>query len=129
MATQSTPPSKSDYQSLFPFYETFFEIRELFFQDQAIWNVIQLDLDRLRINRDAFIEKMAEKGIGTSVHFIPLHLQPYWRDRYGFKPEDFPVALDCFKRIVSLPIYSRMTDEDVETVIEAVKEIVGEFGR
>ncbi|MFH0730700.1 MAG: DegT/DnrJ/EryC1/StrS family aminotransferase, partial [Pseudomonadota bacterium] len=79
---------------------------------------------RLHGNRDEFIENMAKKGIGTSVHFIPLHLHPYWRDRYQFKPDDFPVALDCFQRAVSLPIYSKMTDEDVERVVEAVKEIL-----
>jgi len=74
---------------------------------------------------EEFIERMAERGIGTSVHFIPLHLHPYWRDRYGFKPEDFPVALDCYRRAVSLPVYSKMTDDDVERVIKAVREILG----
>lgn len=71
-------------------------------------------------------QKMAEKGIGTSVHFIPLHIHPYWRDRYGFKPQDFPVAYNCYKRAVSLPIYSKMTDDDVERVIQAMKEALGE---
>jgi len=95
-------------------------------EDKHAWHlyVIQLELDRIKIGRDEFIEKMAEKGIGTSVHFIPLHLHPYWRDRYGFKPEDFPVALDCYHRAVSLPIYSKMTDDDVEKVIKAVRKIL-----
>jgi len=95
-------------------------------EDTHSWHlyVIQLELEKLHITRDEFIEKMAEKGIGTSVHFIPLHLQPYWRDRYGFKPEDFPVALDCYRRAVSLPIYSKMTDDDVERVIKTVCEIL-----
>ena len=87
--------------------------------------VIQLQLEKIKITRDQFIEKMAEKGIGTSVHFIPLHLHPYWRDRYGFSPEDFPVALECYQRSVSLPIYTKMTDNDVERVITAVKETIG----
>ncbi|MDM8536357.1 aminotransferase class I/II-fold pyridoxal phosphate-dependent enzyme [Desulfobacterales bacterium HSG17] len=86
--------------------------------------VIQLELEKLKITRDEFIEQMAEKGVGTSVHFIPLHLHPYWRDRYGFVPEDFPVALDCYSRAVSLPVYTRMTDADVKKVINAVKEIL-----
>jgi dTDP-4-amino-4,6-dideoxygalactose transaminase len=86
--------------------------------------VIQLELENIKISRDRFIERMAEKGIGTSVHFIPLHLHPYWRDRYGFEPDDFPVALDCYRRAVSLPIYSKMTDDDVERVIKAVKDIL-----
>ncbi|MBX3751758.1 MAG: DegT/DnrJ/EryC1/StrS family aminotransferase, partial [Opitutaceae bacterium] len=66
--------------------------------------VLQLDLDRLRVDRDRFIALMAEAGIGTSVHFIPLHRQPYWRDRYGFTPADFPVADAVYRRAVSLPI-------------------------
>jgi len=78
-------------------------------------------LEKLKITRDEFIEKMAEKGIGTSVHFIPLHLHPYWRERYGFKTEDFPVSLDCYRRAVSLPIYTKMSDDDVERVVKAVK--------
>jgi dTDP-4-amino-4,6-dideoxygalactose transaminase len=95
-------------------------------EEKHAWHlyVIQLDLKQLRITRDEFIEKMAEKGIGTSVHFIPLHIHPYWRDRYGFKPEDYPVAFDCYQRAVSLPIYSKMTDDDVGRVIMAVRDIL-----
>jgi len=95
-------------------------------EDTHSWHlyVIQLELENLKITRDEFIEKMAEKGIGTSVHFIPLHLHPYWRERYGFKPEDFPVSLDCYRRAVSLPIYTKMTDEDVNRVIASVRDIL-----
>ena len=98
-------------------------------EDTHAWHLyeIQLELEKLAINRDTFIEKMAEQGIGTSVHFIPLHIHPYWRDRYGLKPDDFPVAYDCFQRAVSLPIYSKMTDGDVERVVEAVRVIMGEY--
>jgi len=91
--------------------------------------VIRLCLDRFDINRDQFINLMAERGIGTSVHFIPLHLHPYWRNKYGFRPDDFPVALDTYLRCVSLPIYNRMTDDDVSRVIMAVKEIVSKYCR
>ncbi|TFH29360.1 MAG: GNAT family N-acetyltransferase, partial [Deltaproteobacteria bacterium] len=86
--------------------------------------VLRLDLDRLSIDRDGFIERMAKMGIGTSVHFIPLHLHPYWKERYGFSPEDFPASLDLFRRCVSLPIYPLMSDEDVDRVIEADREIL-----
>ncbi len=94
--------------------------------DTHSWHLymIQLDLDQLTISRDQFIEFMSEKGIGTSVHFIPLHLQPYWRDRYGFDSKDFPKALHVFERVVSLPIYTRMTDEQVDRVIAAVRKIL-----
>jgi len=72
---------------------------------------------------------MAEAGIGTSVHFIPLHIHPYWRDRYKFKPEDFPVAYDVYQRAVSLPIYPKMTDADVERVIDTVTAILTKYSR
>ena len=88
--------------------------------------VIRLRLEMLRIGRDRFIELMARKGIGTSVHFIPLHLHPYWKEKYDFRPEDFPVALETYHCCVSLPIYTRMTDADVERVIESVKGILQE---
>lgn len=95
-------------------------------EDRHAWHLyaLQLELEELKISREEFIEKMAARGIGTSVHFIPLHLHPYWRDRYGFKPEDFPRALDCYRREVSLPIYTRMTEADVERVIRAVREVL-----
>ncbi len=86
--------------------------------------VIQLTLEKLKIDRNTFIELMKEAGIGTSVHFIPLHLHTYWRERYNFKPTDFPVALDVYQRAVSLPIYPSMTDSDVQRVINQVKIIL-----
>ena len=94
--------------------------------DLHAWHlyVILLDLKNLTIDRNRFIELMYDAGIGTSVHFIPLHLQPYWRDRYRLEPEDFPVAMDTYRRAVSLPIYPKMTDGDVQRVIDAVRGIV-----
>ena len=93
---------------------------------QHSWHlyVLQLALEQLDFDRDRFIELMAEQGVGTSVHFIPLHLQPYWRDRYQFQPTDFPVAYDVYQRAVSLPIYPSMTEADVNKVITAVKTIL-----
>ncbi len=85
--------------------------------------VLQLDLASISVNRDQFIELMAKENIGTSVHFIPLHIQPYWRDRYNFSPDEFPVAFEVYTRAVSLPIYPKMTDDDVYRVIQAVKKV------
>lgn len=85
--------------------------------------VIKLNLEMLNINRDQFIEELRKKNIGASVHFIPLHIHPYYRDKYGYVPEDFPVAYETYTRIVSLPIYPKMTDEDVQKVIEAVANV------
>jgi dTDP-4-amino-4,6-dideoxygalactose transaminase len=73
------------------------------------------------IARDRFIERLYDLGIGCSVHYIPLHLQPYWRDRYGLKATDFPHSQHAFEQMLSLPIYTRMTDADVERVIDAVR--------
>ena len=75
------------------------------------------------VKRDRFIELLAEKGIGASVHFIPLHLHPYWRDRYNLKPEQFPHSQQLFEQSVSLPLYTKMTEGDQERVIEAIKSI------
>ncbi|MEK7989502.1 MAG: DegT/DnrJ/EryC1/StrS family aminotransferase [Thiotrichaceae bacterium] len=93
---------------------------------QHAWHlyVLQLDLEQLSIDRNQFIDQMAKQGVGASVHFIPLHLQPYWQQRYQFKPQDFPVALDAYQRAVSLPIYPSMTEADVEKVITAVKAVI-----
>lgn len=99
--------------------------------DEHSWHlfVIQLNLEGIQIDRDRFIELMSEEGIGTSVHFIPLHLQPYWRDKYGLTKEQFPVASAVYNRVVSLPIYSKMTDADVDRVIHAVQEISQQYAK
>ena len=67
---------------------------------------------------------MSELGIGTSVHFIPLHLQPYWQERYNLQAEQFPCASHYFSVAVSLPLYTKMTDEDQTRVIAAVRQIL-----
>jgi dTDP-4-amino-4,6-dideoxygalactose transaminase len=85
---------------------------------------LRLNLERSKISRNQFIEELKARNIGTSVHFIPIHLHPYYRDKYGYKPEDFPVAYREYHRIVSLPLYPRMSDRDVQDVIEAVADVV-----
>lgn len=76
-------------------------------------------------DRDEVIEKLKENGVGCSVHFIPIHKHPYYKDKYGYKNEDYPTANDVFDKSLSLPIYPDMSDEEVEYVISKVKEIVG----
>jgi dTDP-4-amino-4,6-dideoxygalactose transaminase len=92
---------------------------------QHAWHLymLRLNLDQIRIDRARFIEELKARNIGSSVHFIPLHLHPYYRETYGYAPEDFPVAYREYQREVSLPIYSKMSDEDVDDVINAVCEI------
>ncbi len=75
--------------------------------------MLRLNLDQLAIGRAEFIEKLKAYNIGASVHFIPLHVHPYYKETYGYRPEDFPVAYQEFRREISLPIYSKMSDRDV----------------
>lgn len=88
--------------------------------------VVRLELDKLTIDRDKFIELMAEANIGTSVHFIPVHLMSYYRENYGYKEGDLPIAESYFDTIVSLPLYPKMTDDDVQDVINVVTDIINE---
>ncbi len=76
------------------------------------------------IGRDAFIERLFALGIGCSVHYIPLHLQPYWRDRYALRAEDFPASQRAYEQMLSLPVYSRMGDADVARVVAAVRGLL-----
>lgn len=95
------------------------------------WHVysLRLNLDRLSIDRSRFIEELRARNIGTSVHFIPLHLQPYYRDRYQLRPEDFPIATREYHRLVSLPLHPELTDQDVDDVIEAVADVAARYRR
>ena len=86
--------------------------------------MLRLNTEMLRITRAEFVEELKQHNIGASVHFIPLHCHPYYREKFGYSPEDFPVAYHEYLREVSLPIYSRMTDDDVSYVIDAVCGIV-----
>ncbi len=93
--------------------------------DTHAWHLYVIRISKSSpVSRDRFIELMSEMGIGCSVHFIPLHLQPYWRNKYGLKPEDFPDSLDVFEKVVSLPLYTKMTAHDQERVVVAVNEIL-----
>ena len=92
------------------------------------WHIYALRLHReaLRVSRDEFIIELRRRNIASSVHFIPVHLHPWWRDAHDTQPGDFPIACREFQRLVSLPIYPTMTDIDVDDVIEAVTAIVSE---
>jgi perosamine synthetase len=96
--------------------------------NQSAWQlyILRLNTDRLAIDRAKFIDELKARNIGASVHFIPLHLHPYYRETYGYRPEDFPLAYREYRRALSLPIYSKMSDQDVNDVIEAVREIVAQ---
>lgn len=90
--------------------------------DIHAWHLYAIRLrSEASVDRASFIQAMAERGVGCSVHYIPLHLQPYWRDTYQLRPEKFPSAQTFYEGAVSLPIYTRMTDADQSRVIEAIK--------
>jgi dTDP-4-amino-4,6-dideoxygalactose transaminase len=77
-----------------------------------------------RIARDELIRQLSERGIGTSVHYIPLHRQPYWRDLYGLKPEMFPCSEAAYQSMLSIPLFTAMTDQDQDRVVAALHEIL-----
>jgi len=85
---------------------------------------ILLDPKRLRIDRGKFIEALRAENVGTSVHFIPLHLQPFYRRRFRYGRGDFPVAESVYERTVSLPFFATMTDAEADDVIDAVSKVV-----
>lgn len=92
--------------------------------DTHSWHLYVLRLaDDCAVERDVFIERMYAKGIGCSVHYIPLHLHPYWRERYGLTPAQFPHSQKAYERMLSIPLYTAMTDADVQRVISVVREI------
>ena len=107
------------------------DLPELTLPDVAVngshaWHlyIIHLNLDRLTIDRDHFIELLRRDNIATSVHFIPLHIHPFYRDSFGYKPDDFPHALRAYQGAISLPLYPRMSEADVWDVIRAVRRLV-----
>ncbi|MEX8520431.1 MAG: DegT/DnrJ/EryC1/StrS family aminotransferase [Leptothrix sp. (in: b-proteobacteria)] len=90
------------------------------------WHLYVLRLaDDARIGRDALIEALYAVGIGCSVHYIPLHLHPYWRERYNLQAADFPHSQHAFERMLSLPLYTRMTEADVRRVVAALRAALG----
>ena len=90
------------------------------------WHMFVIRLsDAARLNRDQVIQALSDAGIGTSVHYLPLHRQPYWRDRYGLSPEQFPIADDAYLRMISIPLFTAMSDDDQTRIIAALHDILG----
>ena len=91
--------------------------------------IIVLRLEQLTIDRDGFLDAMQESGIGVAVHYIALHLQPYYVKNFSTKPQDYPVASNYSESILSLPLYPKMSEADVERVIDTVKNLITKFRR
>ena len=90
---------------------------------------IRLRLTRLTINRNKFIEELAQSGVASSVHWRPLHLHPYYQESLGWQPEDCPVATETWLRLVSLPLFPGMREEEIEHVIHTVKSLCARYAR
>ncbi|MGE3681518.1 MAG: DegT/DnrJ/EryC1/StrS family aminotransferase [Bdellovibrionales bacterium] len=91
--------------------------------------VVLLEPEALSIERDQFIVELGERNIGSSVHYTPVHMLSYYAKKYGWKPADFPNAYTAFTRMVSLPLSSKMVEQDAFDVIEAVQDICQKFAR
>lgn len=89
--------------------------------------VVRLDLERLSIDRGTFVEELRRRNIGSSVHFIPVHLHPYYREEFGYRPGDLPVAERIYRQVVSLPMFPRMSADDLHDVVSAIREVVESF--
>jgi perosamine synthetase len=90
--------------------------------------VIRLRLDRLNIDRRQFVAELQKLGIGTTVCWKPVHMHSYYRERFGFREEDFPVAAREFQRIISLPIHPSMREGEANMVIQSVKQVAERHG-
>ncbi|MBA3714420.1 MAG: DegT/DnrJ/EryC1/StrS family aminotransferase [Pyrinomonadaceae bacterium] len=90
---------------------------------------IRLRLERLLINRNEFIEKLKEAGVGCSVHWRPLHLHPYYQETFGWRPEDLPVATALWERLISLPLFPGMRDDELEHVTRTVRSLCAQYAK
>ena len=90
---------------------------------------IRLDLAKLSAGRDQIFRALRAENIGVNVHYIPVHLQPYYRDRFGYRGGEYPVAEDAYERLISLPLFHSMNDQDVDDVIQAVSKVAARFAR
>ena len=83
-----------------------------------------LDIDKLKISRDEFMNALQRENIGTGVHYISLHLQPYYKETFGFNEDDFPNASYISERTISIPFSAKLTNEDVQDVINAINRVI-----
>jgi dTDP-4-amino-4,6-dideoxygalactose transaminase len=102
------------------------ELPEILPDRTTSWHlyVLRLRLEQLRIDRAGFIRELSDRGVSASVHFIPLHLQPFYQRTFNYKEGDFPAAEREYQRCLSLPLYPTMSEEEVEQVIWAVRDVV-----
>jgi perosamine synthetase len=90
---------------------------------------IRLSLERLSANRAQVFRALRAENIGVNVHYVPVHRHPYYRDRFGYRESEYPIAEDAYERLISLPMFHGMSDQDVEDVIAAVEKVIGHFAK
>jgi perosamine synthetase len=90
---------------------------------------IKLNLDRLTIDRNEFIEQLKQRGVGCSVHWRPLHLHPYYEGSFGWRPAQLPVATEVWPRLISLPLYPHMTEIEIEHVVDSILQTFRRYAR
>jgi dTDP-4-amino-4,6-dideoxygalactose transaminase len=90
---------------------------------------IRLRLERLDVDRNGFLDELKDEGVGCSVHWRPLHLHPYYQEAFGWRPEDLPRATAVWERLISLPIFPGMREEEAEHVIATVKRLAERHAR
>src|SRR3984893_14635521 len=90
---------------------------------------IRLELENLSADRGQVFQALRAENIGVNVHYIPVHLHPYYRDRFGFKGGEFPVAENAYERLISLPMFHGMTDADVGDVVPAVSKVISSYAK
>ena len=98
---------------------------------EPAWHLypLRLDLEKLSGDRGQVFRAMRAENIGVNVHYIPVHLHPYYRQRFGYKGGEFPIAEDAYERLISIPMFHGMSDEDVEDVIQAVTKVITQMLR
>ena len=90
---------------------------------------VRLDLERLNTGRAEIFRALRAENIGVNVHYIHVHLHPYYRERFGYRGGEYPIAEDAYQRLISLPLFHGMTDHDVEDVLQAVRKVITAYSR
>jgi len=111
--------------------EAFRDIKEIIIPTErdyvkSAWHIypIQLRLEKLKVDRKKIFEELRKKGLGVQVHYLPIHLQPFYRKKFGYKKGDFPIAERYYQRTITLPLFPKMTDKEADRVIKTVKKVI-----